>query len=137
MSLRLAALAGGWIGSAILLAACIFLWGRWDHAVLQGRIDVARATAAAADARADAETRVRSAADTYARRTTALQPIILESNKKADDYAQTPAGRAPCLALDRVQSILADRTALFADTPGGGAGPVPAGGDPAGATQQR
>ena len=99
--------------------------------------DRAQAEAAAAAIEAANAARKSAAADAFAQRTVALQPIILGSNQKADSYAQTPAGRAPCLAIDRVQSILADRAALFAFTPASRAERVPAGAIVADAAEQR
>jgi hypothetical protein len=60
-----------------------------------------------------------------------LAGLIATQEEKVDAYAQTDAGRAACLAPDRVRDIEADRAALFppaapATAAGGGPRPLPA-----------
>jgi hypothetical protein len=62
--------------------------------------------------RADAEEQkaawadgIAHAAQDYAQRLSDRQPIILHSKDTVTQYAQTPAGRVPCLAADRVHGI--------------------------------
>jgi hypothetical protein len=56
--------------------------------------------------------RVISAQDAYANRLQAQEPMIIRAIDKVTTYAQTPAGRATCLAADRVSDILEARRAL-------------------------
>lgn len=74
-----------------------------DRAQKQRAIDEARWAQASA-----------SAAQTYADRLAAREPIILRSTDTVRTYAQTDAGRARCLGADRVRGIDALDTALFA-----------------------
>lgn len=59
----------------------------------------------------------KAAAETYAKALADRQPIILRSTNEVTKYAQTPAGRAPCAAPDRVQGIDALDASLFPQTP--------------------
>ena len=56
-----------------------------------------------------------AAAERYAASLADRQPIILRSRDTVTRYAQTDAGRALCLAADRVRGAAADRAALFAE----------------------
>jgi hypothetical protein len=116
-----------WTMSLGLAVGVMFMSAQLRLERAECRGDRAQAEATAARTEAANEARKSVAADAFVQRTVALQPIILGSNQKADFHAQTPAGRAPCLAGDRLQSIRADRTALFAFTPASRAGRVPAG----------
>jgi hypothetical protein len=74
---------------------------------------------------------VAQAATNYAAGLAAREPIILRSTNTAREYAQSDAGRAGCLGVDRVRGIQTDRADLFADpaaTAGSGADALPAGG---------
>lgn len=73
-----------------------------DRAKKQRAIDEARWAQASA-----------SAAQTYADRLAAREPIILRSTDTVREYAQTNAGRARCLGADRVRGIDALDAALF------------------------
>lgn len=55
-----------------------------------------------------------TAQQNFAANNARIDPIIVRSTDKVIQYAQTDAGRANCLAPDRVQDILLDRAALFA-----------------------
>lgn len=73
----------------------------------------------------------RDAAQTIYRETiTRLQPIEQRIIERTTDYARTPAGRALCLAADRVRGIEQTRAALFPATaapdPGGAPRALPA-----------
>ena len=78
-----------------------------DRAKKQRAIDEARWAQASA-----------SAAQTYADRLAAREPIILRSTDTVREYAQTNAGRARCLGADRVRGIDALDAALFPPAPG-------------------
>lgn len=78
-----------------------------DRAKKQRAIDEARWAQASA-----------SAAQTYADRLAAREPIILRSTDTVREYAQTNAGRARCLGADRVRGIDALDAALFPAAPG-------------------
>lgn len=89
-----------------------------DRAEKQRAIDEARWASASA-----------SAAQIYADRLAAREPIILRSTDTVRTYAQTDAGRARCLGADRVRGIDALDTALFAEpaeAAGGSDAAVPA-----------
>lgn len=89
-----------------------------DRAEKQRAIDEARWASASA-----------SAAQTYADRLSAREPIILHSTNTVREYAQTDAGRARCLGADRVRGIDALDAALFAqpaEASGSGDATVPA-----------
>ena len=98
--------------------------------------EIATAQAAAAKQEAENAEKARKAADDYATKVAAMQPIVIRSIDKVKEYAQTPAGRAECLSAERVSSILQDRAALAAASAGSG-GPVQAGSDPAAQPDQR
>jgi hypothetical protein len=89
---------------------------------------IAAADKARLNAQADYADRLATAAQGYAADLANRQPIILRSRDTVTRYEQTDAGRALCLAADRVRGAAEDRNALFADpsrsTEGGG-GPVP------------
>ncbi|MBY8826132.1 hypothetical protein [Sphingomonas colocasiae] len=72
-----------------------------------------------ADLRVENERRETASAVRYAERLAAIDPIILRSTERVIQYAQTPAGRAACLAADRVRGIEADAAALFPAYPAG------------------
>ncbi|WP_156680080.1 hypothetical protein [Sphingomonas profundi] len=104
-ALRIAGKAWPYVAIAVLGVALLLTRGTLDRVKAEGRAaiaDIGRASAerAAADAR-----RGEAAASTYAARTAALQPIILRSKDTVTTYAQTPAGRTPCLAADRVHGL--------------------------------
>jgi hypothetical protein len=89
--------------------------------------DKALAGEQAAKTEAANANRKSAAVETHERTTLQMQPIILSSKEAANAYAQTPAGRAPCLDPERVRAILDTRAALFAFTPASRAGPMHAG----------
>lgn len=68
------------------------------------------------------EKQLTRAAEDYANRTAAMQPIIVRSTNTVERYAETPAGRALCLTPDRVLGIERDAAALFAATAGAAEG---------------
>lgn len=79
--------------------------------------------------RAALERRATAAAEAYAARLAAQEPVVLRSHDTVIKYAATPAGAALCLAADRVRGIEADAAELGlapAGDPGGGGEPVPA-----------
>ena len=89
---------------------------------------LAAADRARLNAQAGYSDRLASAAQGYAADLAKRQPIILRSRDTVTRYEQTDAGRALCLAADRVRGAAADRDALFAEPPRsteGGGGPVP------------
>lgn len=56
------------------------------------------------------------AAEHYAEKAAALEPVIVRSKSEVIRYAATDAGARPCLALDRVRRIEIDAAALGFDT---------------------
>lgn len=90
--------------------------------------DAADADAAKLKAERDAAERVAVATATYADRLANRAPIILESTKTVERYAQTDAGRVRCRDADRVRSIDMLDAALAAPPAAAGSGnrPVPA-----------
>lgn len=57
--------------------------------------------------------RLTAAAETYADRLAATQPIVLHDKETVDHYAQTDAGRVLCLKPDRLLGIEQDRATNF------------------------
>ena len=98
--------------------------------------EIAAMQAAAAKQEAQNAEKVAQAANDYAAKVSAMQPIILRSTDKVTTYAQTPAGRAECLDASRVSTILEDRAALAAASTGSN-GSLPARTDPATQPDQR
>jgi len=89
--------------------------------------EVGRADRRRLELERDYARRVAGAADTYADRLAAREPIIVQSTREVREYEATNAGAALCRDADRVRSIdLLDadlaRAALTTD---GGASPVP------------
>lgn len=89
--------------------------------------EVARADRQRNQAERDFAQAVAGAADTYAARLAAREPIIVQSTREVREYAATPAGRALCRDADRVRSIdlLDAQLATAPITTDGGASPVP------------
>lgn len=54
------------------------------------------------------------AIETYTEKLQDLQPVIVNSIDAGKAYANTPAGKQPCLTSSRVHDILASRNAEFA-----------------------
>ena len=122
---RLALKLAPWVAIAALavglqLTRSTLMRVRLEHKVEFAKLDAsaARATAANAD-------RVARAADTYATRVAALQPLIVRSTNEVTRYAETPAGRVLCRDADRVRSIdVLDETLRAAPAAAGGADTV-------------
>ncbi len=80
--------------------------------------------------------RTNTAVSAFADKAAALKPIVVRSTKEVELYAQTPAGRAPCAAPDRVLRIDRLDQALFPAAAPAGAGaralPADTGAPPAG-----
>ena len=132
---RLALKLAPWIAIAGLLAALQLTRGTLARARLEHAAELAGLDAAAARQSAANSDRVARAADAYATRTAALQPLIVRSTDTVRTYAETPAGRARCLDADRVRGIDALDAALGApEAAGGGDGAMhpDAGAAPAG-----
>jgi hypothetical protein len=109
------------IAIAMLAAALFATRARLAEARLTHTAEIASLNALAARAGAAASDRARQAADTYAERTAALQPIIVRSTNEVTRYAETPAGRVLCRDADRVRRIdELDASLRAAATPGGG-----------------
>lgn len=127
---RLALKLAPWLAIAGLAAALFVTRTTLARVKLEHAAELARNDAAAARQVAANAERGRQAADTYATRTAALQPLIVRSTDTVRTYAQTDAGRALCRDADRVRDIDAlDAALAAADPAGGGAGAVPV--DPA------
>jgi hypothetical protein len=84
--------------------------------------DAADADAAKLKAERDGAERVAVATATYADRLASRAPIILESTKTVERYAQTDAGRVRCRDADRVRSIDMLDAALAAPAAAAGSG---------------
>ena len=108
----------GWGVTALGFA--IALWLQSEATDKQrARADKAEATIAAMQAEAAkqeaaAASRGAEATERYVERTTVLQPIIEQSKASVRDYAETDAGRAACLDVERVRGIQATDRALEA-----------------------
>lgn len=134
----LRALPWKWIGLALAIIGLIIGIDHrgYERGFHKRDAGIAAMQAAAAQQEAAMALKAQQAADTYAARTAALQPIIVHSVDKVQTYAQTPAGRVECLSAERVSSILQDRAQLAAATESG-AGPVSASPDSAAHPDQR
>lgn len=121
----MAALAAGWLWSDRALSDVRLTLANERMVRVQ---DAADANAAKLTAERDAAERVATATATYADRLASRAPIILESTKTVEKYAQTDAGRVRCRDADRVRSIDLLDAALAppAAGAGGGNGPMPA-----------
>ncbi len=122
------ALAAGWLWTDRTLADVRLTLANERQVRVQ---DLADAEAAKLRAERDAAERVANATATYADRLADRAPIILESTKTVEKYAQTDAGRVRCRDADRVRSIdlLDARLAAPAPAADRGDGAVP--GNPA------
>ncbi|MBD8677916.1 hypothetical protein [Sphingomonas sp. CFBP 13720] len=96
------ALAAGWLWTDRKLADARLTIANERQAHIQNVADADRAKAAAEVRYASA---LADAADQYAARLTARDPIILKSTDTVTRYAQTDAGRARCRGADRVRAI--------------------------------
>jgi len=130
------------IGAAILLAAALLAHlghtliqaygdARYQSGLADGRLkqlpDILAANAEAARAGLAARDRVITADGLRDTAVDRMIPQILSAQEKVAHYAASVAGRAACLAADRVRGIEDDRVSLFpASAPG------PAGGGPTG-----
>jgi hypothetical protein len=119
-------------GLALAALAIALLLAKADARHWKKRADACQlrteiAAREAAEATAANATRATRAADDFAARTAALQPLIVRSTNEVIRYAETPAGRGACLPADRVRGVDALDAALRAAAPAsGGAGVVPA-----------
>ena len=111
-----------YLAIAGLLAALLLTRAALDRVKLQAANTVLTTQRDAAKQEAANNGRLATAADGYAQRTAALQPIILHSKDTVTTYAQTPAGRVSCLGADRVHGIDDLDATLF--TPAAAAGSV-------------
>ena len=103
----------------------------WHKQADNYRLQIEVARREASDAAAANATRGAQAADAFAARAAALQPLIVRSTDTVRTYAETPAGRAACLDADRVRGLDAlDASLAVPAAPGGGAGAVRADASP-------
>ena len=105
VAIALARKALPWLLLAAALAALFATRAKLARVKLEHEIQLATIARKAAEQDAADQARVAKAADDYAARAAALQPIIVRSRNTVRTYAETPAGRAPCLAADRVRGI--------------------------------
>ncbi|WP_419808400.1 hypothetical protein [Sphingomonas sp.] len=103
------------LGFALLLAKADAR--HWHKQADTYRLQIEVARREAADAAAVNATRTAQAADAFAARTAALQPLIVRSTDTVRTYAETPAGRAACLDADRVRGLDALDASLAAPVP--------------------
>ena len=123
--LSLAFKFGPWILIGIMALLLQSAWGKLDHAEMQAKVDVGAAQLGAAQAEIANGKTTLAAVSTYADKTAALQPIVVRSTDTVTRYAETPAGRALCLAPDRVSGLdQLDRELFPTTAPGEGAGAV-------------
>ena len=109
---------------AISAAAGFYVGSQREHRTHVFREE--KADKAASDVAIANATRLATAADAYAQRTAALQPLIVHSKDTVTTYAQTPAGSAACSAPERVLGIDGLDAALFTPPATGGAVALPA-----------
>lgn len=116
-------LIGSGVVASLLIAMLQWAWARaedsgYAKAQVLWEKRVADAERANLQLQARIEGRTIAALDSYIRGQTELRPIEAASHKTVMIYAQTPAGRAPCLAPDRVHGIegLAATLGLAGDT---------------------
>lgn len=103
--LTLALRIGPWLVIAVLSLLLQRAWGKLDHAEMQAKVDIGAAQLGAAKAETASTKTLLSAVQTFADRTAALKPLVVRSTDTVTRYAETPAGRASCLAADRVSGI--------------------------------
>jgi hypothetical protein len=120
---------GPWVIIGILVILLQSARGDLDHVKMQAKVDVGAAELGAAKAETANTKTTLAAVSTYADRTAALQPLVVRSTDTVTRYAETPAGRASCLAADRVSGLDALDRELFpaaAPAAGGSVATVPA-----------
>lgn len=104
------------LGAAItiaLLTAALGITRNTLHNVRQAyKLEAARNAEIIARAAAKHQADLAKASDDYAARLADREPIILHSKDTVTRYAQTDAGRKPCLDVDRVRGIEALDSAL-------------------------
>lgn len=103
---------------AVCLVFALVQWGNARHhekIALNRKLLIEEMRREAAEQRAKNEKRVADATTDYAERLASVQPIIIRSRDTVKEYAQTEAGRAPCLDAARVDGVRRDRESLFAD----------------------
>lgn len=115
----MAALAAGWLWTDRRLSDVRLTLANERLVRVQ---DAADADAAKLKAERDGAERVAAATATYADRLANRAPIILESTKTVEKYAQTDAGRVRCRDADRVRSIDMLDAALAAPAAAAGSG---------------
>lgn len=108
-----------WAGGKILLPALLlcaaFYTGRHVGSLVERGAWQTKATKAALQRAAERDVdlaRVQHATEAYAARVAALRPIVARSTETVIRYAETNAGRAPCLAAERVHGIEQTAAAL-------------------------
>jgi hypothetical protein len=133
--IRVAFKLAPWVALALLSASLFATRGTLSRVRLEHQAELAsrdRDAAIAAKANAD---RARQAAEGDATRLAAMQPLIVRSTDTVRTYAETPDGRAACLAPDRVRGLDdldASIHAASAAPAGEGAVPADAGEAPGG-----
>jgi len=120
---RLALKFAPWLIIAILAGALTMTRARLHAVRVADQLaEQVRRTEAAEQQAAWANDQANAAAN-YADRLAKREPIIIRSHDTVTQYAQTPAGRAPCLAGERVHGIdeLDSQLTATAATSGAGA----------------
>lgn len=104
----------------ISIAGALFVTRATLHDVrLNDKVVAAQNVAAQAVQEKANATAQQHAAESYAEKLNAKQPIVLHNKEIVHDYANTPAGAAPCLSTDRVSGINSTRSELFPSAPAG------------------
>ena len=137
---RLALKLAPFVAIALLLAALLQTRGTLARVKLEAKAAQLVTERDSATRLATAEAHGRQAAESYVARTAALAPLIVRSTNTVREYAQTPAGRVPCLDAERVRGLDEFDLSLFTPTASGsGAGAVraDAGASPAGRIGER
>lgn len=94
-----------WVAVAVLAAALLLTRSTLERVKLEHKAAAAEQGRAAAERYAANAGRLAAAADSYATRQAALQPLIVRSTDTVRSYAETPAGRVLCRDPDRVRGI--------------------------------
>lgn len=115
-----------WILAAVLLAALLITRGTLHNERQEAKLQAEKTERQRAEDKAAWALDGKVAAESYANKIAARQPLLVKSTDTVREYAQTAAGRAPCATPDRVQGIDALDRSLFPGNASGVARTVPA-----------
>lgn len=125
--IRIALKLAPYVAIAALAAGLLLTRATLTRVKLENRAAIAEQKRADTEANAANAIRWGQAANDFATRQAALKPLIVHSTDTVTRYAETPAGRAPCLGADRVRGIDDLDASLAAPTaPAGGQEAMPA-----------